>query len=68
MIRSINLQLTILACLISLATVNVQAQSGELPQRSQELRPTGIRATLFYETTGTFGPTFLPTLSIFGTR
>lgn len=54
MAKLIKWQTTILACLIWLAAANCPAQSGEMPQRPQELRLTGMRAMLFYENTGAF--------------
>lgn len=44
------------ACLILLAAVKCQAQSGETPTAPKQLRLTAIRAMLFFGNTGKFSP------------
>lgn len=56
MIKSIRLQMALLACLISLAAVNCQAQSAETPTQPKQLTIAAMQAKLFYENTGQFSP------------
>jgi hypothetical protein len=48
--------MTILAGLLWLIAANSQAQSAETEKRPQQLRLAGMRAVLFFETSGTFSP------------
>jgi hypothetical protein len=56
MTRSIKWRTTILAGLFLLIAANCQAQSADTAKHPQQLRLSGMRATLFYETSGTFSP------------
>ena len=54
MTKSIKWQTAIFAGLLWLSAANCQAQSAETEKRPQQLRLAGIRAVLFYETSGIF--------------
>lgn len=54
MIRSFKCQTIFFAGVLVLAAVTCQAQSADTPRRPKALRLASMRATLFYETSGTF--------------
>jgi len=56
MIKSIKLQMALLACLILLVAVNCQAQSNERPARPKRLTIVAMQAKLFFEDSGNFSP------------